>query len=76
MEKSSVEKLLKAGYIFLRKDYGYASATLSDRGNEKSTPKIKYSDSFGVWRTFQKFATKAARDRRLQELLQEDKYIM
>ena len=68
MEKLSVEKLLKAGYIFLRKDDGY--------GNEKSIPKIKYSEKFGVWCTFQKFATKAARDRRIQELLQEPNYLM
>jgi len=68
MEKISVEKLLKAGYIFLRKDdYG---------GSMKNEPKIKYSDTFGVWRTFQRFASKAARDRRLNELLQEPNYLM
>ena len=68
MEKISVEKLLKAGYVFLRKD--------DCGGSMKNEPIIKYSDTFGAWRTFQRFATKRARDMRLYELLREPNYLM
>jgi hypothetical protein len=67
MEKKSTEKLLAAGYVFLRKE---------DRGGSMGNePKIKYSESFGTWRTLEIFFTKAERDRRFRELLDKPKYI-
>jgi len=64
MEKISVEKLLKAGYIFLRP------------AEDAHSYKIKYSEEFGAWCTFQKFSTKRARDTRIAELLREPNYLM
>jgi hypothetical protein len=63
MQNKSVIKLQKAGYIFLR---------LQD---QEGVYIIKYSDSFGAWKTLEKFKTKASRLRRLNELLEEEKYL-
>ena len=70
MESRSAQKLLKSGYILLRtaEDGGY------DSTNPK--PKIKYSDTFGSWHTLAIFDTKAARKRRLDELMEQDKYLL
>jgi hypothetical protein len=66
MEKTSVEKLLDAGYIFLRPE---------DSTNTKNAGGVKYvikkSDSFGVWRRLEEFPTRAARDQRLKELVKD-----
>jgi hypothetical protein len=63
MEKKSVTKLQDAGYIFLRVD------------EREDAIRIKYSDEFGVWKTLEKFKTKAACRRKLDALLEEDKYL-
>lgn len=63
MNKKSVEKLLAAGYIFLRKEDGIGT------GRQIS---IKYSDSFGVWKTLETFKTKVARDKRINELIEDE----
>ena len=54
-------KLLKAGYLILRKD-------------DTPTIRIKVKKyNTNEWQTFEKdFKTKAMRDRRMQELLQSD----
>lgn len=63
MNKKSVEKLLAAGYIFLRTEN-------NDLNGRKI--QIKYSDSFGVWKTLETFKTKVARDKRINELLDDE----
>lgn len=57
MNLKSQAKVLRAGFMIIRKD-------------ESPQPKIKYKQ-FGLpeWRTLEKFGTKAARDRRYKELL-------
>jgi hypothetical protein len=67
MEKKSIEKLLAAGYILLRSE---------DGGSMGDKHKIKYSDSYGTWRTLETFNTKAARDRRINELLDDNYYYL
>ena len=64
MVKKSIEKLLAAGYILLRSS--------EDGGSSANKPKIKYRDSYGFWRTLQIFDTKAARDRKIHELLDDE----
>lgn len=63
MNKKSVEKLLAAGYIFLRQEDGF--------GNGREIA-IKYSDSFGSWKTLETFKTKVARDKRINELIDDE----
>ena len=59
MEKTSMNKLMAAGYMFIRSD------------NEPNI-RIKYrKQDSGDWKTLEKFETKAARDRRFAELLNE-----
>jgi hypothetical protein len=60
MEYRSMQKLMNAGYTIIRKD-------------DHPCPRIKYrkKDS-GDWKTLEKFATKAARDRKHDELLNEE----
>ena len=72
MERNSVEKLLTAGYIFIRKE---------DSTNTKCASGVKYiikeSKGFGAWQKLGEFPTKAARERKLKELLAPDTpYIM
>lgn len=64
MEANSMTKLMNAGYTFIRSD---------DQPNIRIKYKKKGS---GDWKTLEKFPTKAARDRRVKELLGEDKIIM
>jgi hypothetical protein len=59
MNRKSVEKLQKAGYVFLRsRDCAAYYA-------------IMQSKVFGSWTLLEKFATKAARRRRLAELIEQ-----
>jgi hypothetical protein len=59
MNGTDQKKLIIAGYTLLRKD-------------DKPTPRIKIRSAKNFeWQTFEKdFASKAARDRRMAELLQ------
>lgn len=57
------EKLKAAGFRIIRPD-NYPS------------PRIKEWDKDRSWKTIEKFDTKAARDRRIDELLQNDKIVM
>lgn len=63
MDLNSQKKVLKAGFMIIRKD-------------DYPQPKIKYKQ-FGLseWRTFEKFPTKAARDRRFKDLLHDSSII-
>ncbi len=64
MERISMEKLMAAGYTFIRQD-------------DQPNIRIKYrKQGSGDWKTLEKFDTKAARDRRVKELLQDNKIIM
>jgi hypothetical protein len=64
MERRSMEKLMEAGYIFLRSD-------------DSPNVRIKYRQKgSGDWKTLEKFETKAARERRLNQLLDSSMYIM
>lgn len=72
MERRSTEKLQKRGFILLRTE---------DSSNTKSAAGVKYiikqSSSLGSWRKLEEFPTKAARERRLKELLvDETPYLM
>ena len=61
MTKKTVEKLQKAGYVFLR--------TRDIPGKSGRTNyAIMQSEDFGRWTVLEKFETKAARDRCLKEL--------
>ena len=63
MESTSMNKLMAAGYTFIRPD-------------DQPNIRIKYrKQGSGDWKTLEKFPTKAARDRRFKELLNEDKII-
>ena len=61
MTKKSVEKLQKAGYVFLR------TRDISGKG-DRINYAIMQSASFGTWTILEKFETKAARDRCLKGL--------
>ena len=64
MEANSMIKLMKAGYTFIRPD-------------DQPNIRIKYKkQGSGDWKTLEKFPTKAARDRRVRELLLEPDVIM
>ena len=63
MEKTSLNKLMAAGYMFIRTD-------------DYPNIRIKYmKQGSGDWKTLEKFETKVARDRRFKELLDDDKII-
>lgn len=66
----SKEKLLDAGYTFLR---------LDDLG-ESGICRIKYCSGSSrdtiAWKVLETFTTKAARDRRAKELIESGKYLM
>jgi hypothetical protein len=64
MTKRSVEKLLAAGYVFLREREG------------KFDHAIMQSRKFGVWTKLESFATKAARTRRIRELEELNNYLV
>jgi hypothetical protein len=61
MNSISVSKLLKAGYIFIRE-----RDIVGKDG--RTSYAIMQSASFGSWTLLEKFATKAARKRKLAEL--------
>lgn len=63
----SKEKLLDAGYTFLRID---------DADESGRNARIRFSDKYGVWKVLETFPTKAARDRRAKELIESGKYLM
>ncbi|MDR2626584.1 MAG: hypothetical protein LBC40_00945 [Dysgonamonadaceae bacterium] len=69
MTAKCVEKLLNAGYIFIR-----------ERDIEGKSGKKEYavfqSTSFGAWSKLASFATKAARGRKMKELEDSDWYIV
>jgi hypothetical protein len=63
MEATSMTKLMDAGYVFIRRD-------------DRPRIRIKYRKrGSGDWKTLENFPTKAARDRRVKELL-KDKFII
>lgn len=63
MDLNSQNKVLKAGFMLIRKD-------------DQPQPRIKHKQfGFTEWRTFEKFDTKAARDRRFKELLHDSSII-
>lgn len=66
----SKEKLLDAGYTFLRiEDFG-----------ESGICRIRYCSGSSrdtiAWKVLETFPTKAARDRRAKELIESGKYLM
>ena len=63
MDTNSQMKVMAAGYRIIRTD-------------DQPTPRIKVKENGNYeWRTLEKFETKAARDRRFKELLQDSKTI-
>ena len=63
MDRKSQDKVLKAGFIIIRKD-------------DYPTPRIKARHVAGTdYRTFEKYDTKAERDRAFARLLTDDKVI-
>ena len=57
-------KLMNAGYTFIRPD-------------NQPNVRIKFrKKGSGDWKTLEKFETKAARDRRVKELLNLEEFIM
>lgn len=63
LNRKSKDKLLKAGYIFLRiDDFG---------GPQGDEPKIKECSRFGSWRTHSRYKTKKERDAALRKLVEE-----
>ena len=59
MDKLSVQKVLNAGFTIIRKD-------------DYPAPRIKVKTKDKDWSTLEKFNTKAARDRRFDELMTLD----
>ena len=57
-QSDNFEKIQKAGFKIIRAD-------------DAPSPRIKEWKSDSAWVTMEKFDTKAARDRRMQQLLQE-----
>ena len=65
----NTRKLLKAGYVFLRTQY-------CPECNVECNYVIKYSIEFGSWRIYERFKTKAAMNRSVRELMEENKYLL
>ena len=57
MDQQSHIKVIKAGFGIIRKD-------------DHPVPRIKIKDESSEWRTLEDFKTKAARNRRFNELMQ------
>lgn len=57
------EKLMAAGFRIIRPD-------------DYPSPRIKEWVGDSAWNTLEKFETKTARDRRIKELLQNDKIVV
>ena len=64
MDKTSIQKLLDAGYILLR--------ATQDGGSKNDQQRIKYSDTYGVWRTLEVFGLKAYNHERREETGRHD----
>jgi len=63
MDTNSQMKVMAAGFRIIRTD-------------DQPTPRIKVKENGNYeWRTFEKFETKAARDRRFKELMKDEKTI-
>ena len=62
MDKASIEKLLDAGYVFLR--------ATNDGGKTRIEPQIKISSIFGRWQTLKVYKSKAERDRDAKALVE------
>jgi hypothetical protein len=62
MDKHSQAKVIAAGFTIIRAD-------------DQPSPRIKMKGKSHEWVTLEKFETKAARDRRFTELLQDDNVI-
>jgi hypothetical protein len=67
MESKSVIKLQEAGYVFLRVE--------ERKEDGKKIYIIKQSKQFGSWTYLERCKSMAACDRRMKELLNEDKYL-
>ena len=72
LNRISKDKLLAAGYKFLRAD---------DNGggnSAKPEPKIKVSEHFGAWYTHSLYGTKKERDAAMRQMVEEagSKYIV
>ncbi len=70
LQRISKDKLLAAGYEFLRTD---------DFGGPKGDePKIKVCSRFGSWRTLKRYKTKKERDAAMRDLVEskESKYLV
>ena len=63
MGTNDQDKVIKAGFMIIRPD-------------DFPNIRIKYRVGNGAWKTLEKFDTKAARDRRLKELLKNILTIM
>lgn len=67
----SKEKLLDAGYVFLR---------LDDADGLNRDPRIRYCKGtnldYGRWKVMETFPSKAARNRRAKELIESGKYLI
>lgn len=59
MNVNSQDKVIAAGFKIIRAD-------------DQPNIRIKYRVGNGAWSTLEKFDTKAARDRRLKELLKDN----
>lgn len=59
MNQNGQDKVLRAGFTVIRTD-------------DKPNIRIKKLKSAGVWETMENFPTKAARDRKIKELLKDD----
>ena len=68
MDRASKEKLLKAGYVFLRTE------DVCKPDGKKA--RIRYSKEHGVWKVLGEFDTKAARNREVQELLKKPDFLL
>ena len=64
-ETETRRKLLNKGYKFIR--------LTEDGGSKGNEPKIKICETWGVWRTYKVFETKAARDREAERLIREER---
>ncbi len=64
-ETETRRKLLNKGYKFIR--------LTEDGGSKSNEPKIKICETWGVWRTYKVFETKAARDREAERLIREER---
>ncbi len=62
MDKHSQSKVIAAGFTIIRAD-------------DQPSPRNKAKGKSHEWKTLEKFDTKAARDRRFEELLEDDNVI-